>query len=114
MDYSGVVNSLILADAAIFPSSFEPWGLVVNEAMAVGLPVIGTPVGGIPDFLKDRETGLLCQVRNPQDIAERIKELLSNDELRRIIISNGQKLVKEKYSWPKISQQMEQIFQKLS
>ena len=114
VQYNDLPKYYSMANVFVRPSLSEGLGNVFLEAMACGVPVIGTPVGGIPDFLKDRETGLFCQVRNPQNIAERVKELLSNDGLRRIIISNGQKLVKEKYSWSKISQQMEQIFQKLS
>ena len=52
-----------LAEADIFvrPSLSEGLGTAFLEAMAVGLPIIGTPVGGIPDFLKDDETGLFAR-----------------------------------------------------
>jgi len=44
--------------------------------MSIGVPVIGTPVGGIPDFLKDGETGLFCKADDPKDLAEKIKEAI--------------------------------------
>jgi len=105
---------LAMADVFVRPSLSEGLGSAFLEAMACGLPVIGTSVGGIPDFLKDGETGLFCQVKNPQSIAEKIQELLTNSQLRKRIITNGQKLVQEKYNWDRINQQMSQIYQKLS
>lgn len=81
------------------PSLQEGLGNSFLEAMAAGVPIVATPVGGIPDFLADRKTGLFCEVRNPENIAERIKELAGNEKLRKEIISNGQILVKNNYDW---------------
>ncbi len=102
-----------LGHVFVRPSLSEGLGNVFLEAMATGVPVIGTPVGGIPDFLKDRKTGLFCQVRNSRSIAEKIKEILENDPLRKTLVKNGLKLVWGKYSWDKIALQMERIFLKL-
>jgi len=101
------------ADVFVRPSLSEGLGNVFLEAMACGVPVIGTPVGGIPDFLEDRKTGLFCQVNNPQDIAKKIEEILENDQLRKNMVNNGLNLVKDKYSWDKISLKMEEIFKKI-
>jgi len=87
---------LALADVFVRPSLSEGLGNVFLEAMAAGLPIIGTPVGGILDFLKDGETGLFCRIKNPKSIAEKIKEILSDDRLREKLIQNGQKLAEEK------------------
>ena len=104
---------LALADVFVRPSLSEGLGNVFLEAMAAGLPIIGTPVGGILDFLKDGETGLFCRIKNPKSIAEKIKEILSDDRLREKLIQNGQKLAEEKYSWDIIARQMEKIFKKI-
>ena len=114
IDHKEILKYLKISDIFIRPSLSEGLGNSFLEAMAAGLPVIGTSVGGIPDFLEDRKTGLFCRVRNPQNIAGKVKELLSDNELRRVIIDNGWALVEKKYSWFKISQQMDQIFKKLS
>ncbi len=103
-----------LADVFVRPSLSEGLGNVFLEAMATGLPIIGTLVGGIPDFLIDRETGLFCQAENPENIAQKIKEILENKSLREKLVRNGLALVKEKYSWDKIALEMEKIYQKLS
>jgi glycosyltransferase involved in cell wall biosynthesis len=102
-----------MSDIFARPSLSEGLGNVFLEAMAIGVPIIGTPVGGIPDFLIDGETGLFCQVNNPQSIAEKIKQVLDDEQLREKIIGNGLKLVQKKYDWNLIAQKMEKIYLKL-
>jgi len=114
LSHQKALRELALSAVFVCPSLAEGLGIAFLEAMAVRVPIIGTPVGGIPDFLKDRETGLFCQVKNPQSIAEKIKELLEDQPLREKLIENAYNLVKEKYNWANISQQMKEIYQKLS
>lgn len=101
-----------LAGASVFvrPSLSEGLGTAFLEAMAAGLPVVATPVGGIPDFLKDGETGLSCQVGSPESIAEKIKEILTDSSLRNKLIVNGRNLVEEKYNWDKIAGEFKEIY----
>jgi len=113
VDYGELPKYYSMADVFVRPSLSEGFGNVFLEAMACSLPVIGTEVGGIPDFLKDRENGLFCQVNNPQDISKKIEEILKDDDLRKTLKENGLDLVREKYGWDKISQQMENIYLKL-
>ncbi|MDP3993629.1 MAG: glycosyltransferase family 4 protein [Candidatus Doudnabacteria bacterium] len=103
------------ADADIFvrPSRSEGLGNSFLEAMAAGVPVIGTPVGGIPDFLIDGETGLFCRPEDPEDLAEKIQRLTADEQLQQKLITNGRKLVAEKYDWNIIVGRMNSIFQKL-
>jgi len=75
--------------------------------------VIGTPVGGIPDFLTAGETGLFCKIKNPKSIADQIKLLFSDEALRQKLVVNAKKLAEEKYGWDKIAHQMADIFARL-
>lgn len=100
---------LALSDVFVRPSLSEGQGISFLEAMAAGVPVIGTPVGGIPDFLIDGETGLFCQVGSPKSIAEKVKILLDNNELADVIITNAGNLVKKNYDWNLISEKYEKI-----
>lgn len=102
--------------ASIFvrPSLSEGLGSAFLEAMAAGLAVIGTPVGGIPDFLKDGETGLFCKPGDADDIADKIIKLLKNDELRNRLADNGRKLVEEKYGWDIIAAEFEKLYNHLN
>jgi len=78
------------------------------------LPTIGTPVGGIPDFLVDNETGWFCEPRNPQSIAEKIKFIVdpANHELVNQVVEKSRQLVVEKYNWDKIAIKLAEIFEK--
>jgi len=87
------------------PSRSEGLGTAFLEAMAAGVPIIGTPVGGIPDFLKHEETGLLVPTENPEELAKAITRIYDDDALREKIVTNALALVKEKYDWDKIAKQ---------
>jgi hypothetical protein len=111
IDHKEMPKYLHSADIFIRPSLSEGMGNSFIEAMAAGLPVIATPVGGIPDFLKDGETGLFCEVNNPKSIAEKVKILLDNQELRIKIITNAKEMVVKNYDWNLIAEKMrEKVF----
>lgn len=105
----------LLRDADIFvrASRSEGLGSAFLEAMAVGLPVIGTEVGGIPDIIINRETGLFVKVDDPADLANKISSLYNDENLRTNLSKNGISLVEQKYNWKKIASQIDNIFQKI-
>ncbi|MFO0765107.1 MAG: glycosyltransferase family 4 protein [Patescibacteria group bacterium] len=80
------------------PSLSEGLGNSFLEAMAAGLPIIGTPVGGIPDFLTDGETGLFCQPRDPASIAAAVSRIQSEPGLKKLVQQGGQ-LARTGYDW---------------
>ena len=82
--------------------------------MTAGLPIIGTPVGGIPDFLKDGETGVFCQVRNPESIAKAVTRMLGEPGLRERLIARGSSLVAERYGWEGIVRKVENLLEELA
>ncbi len=100
-------------DIFVRPSLAEGFGIVFLEAMAAGLAVIATPVGGIPDFLKNNENGLFCEPGNPKDIAEKIKILIQNKLLREKLIKNGRQMVLEKYNWDGISENLRGVYKQI-
>ncbi len=101
---------LQMADIFARPSRSEGLGSAFLEAMAAGIPVIATPVGGIPDFVIDGQTGVFCEPNNPRDIKEKIRQLSSDKEMYQRVVTNGKKLVYDKYQWEHVTQEMEQIF----
>lgn len=110
--HAEVPNYIGIADVFVRPSLSEGQGVSFIEAMAMGVPIVATPMGGIPDFLKDGETGLFCQPHDPTSVATAIERLLEDQELRARVIENAYRLVKERYSWEKIVQEMDAIFMK--
>jgi glycosyltransferase involved in cell wall biosynthesis len=94
------------ADCFVRASRSEGLGNSFLEAMACGIPVVGTPVGGIPDFLRDNETGFLVQVGDSQSIAAGINRALKADaSLRARAVS----LIRSCFDWEQIALQMRDI-----
>ena len=120
IDHKDIPKYLWTSDVFCRPSLSEGLGNSFLEAMAAGIPVVATPVGGIPDFLKDPSTssgqvatGLFCKVHDPEDIASKIKLVLSDENQRNYITNNAKKLVESEYNWDIISQKMNQTFNQL-
>ncbi|MFA6304872.1 MAG: glycosyltransferase family 4 protein [Patescibacteria group bacterium] len=102
------------SDIFIRPSLSEGLGNAFLEAMASGLPTIGTLVGGIPDFLTDGVTGLVCQAQNPSNIASTIlKASQLNAEQKKSLHDNATKLINERYNWDLVANKMNNLLEKL-
>lgn len=112
--YEEIPKYFSVCDIFIRPSRSEGFGNSFIEAMASKLPVIATPVGGIPDFLIDKETGVFCDVDNPESIARVVNLILSDSDLKNRIVKNAYNMVEEKYSWEKIAKDMASVFDKVS
>lgn len=85
-------------DILILPSIMEGIANVVLEAMAVGLPVISTDCGGMPEVVKHRETGWLVPSRSPEAIADAVEDVLNTNQAQiKTIVSNAYNLVKRDY-----------------
>lgn len=96
-----------MADIFVLPSTTaEAFGIVVLEAMASGVPVIATDVGGIPEIVRSSESGLLVPPGNEFELREAIERLLQNEELREFYGKNGRRAVEEHYSWDVVGRQV--------
>ena len=100
---SKIPQLLKTSDIFVRPSRFEGFGASFIEAMAVGLPTIGTPVGGIVDFLTDNKTGFMVLPDKPIELAKKIEFIHDHPKLAKKVASAGQKLVRQKYNWDKIA-----------
>lgn len=96
------------------PSRSEGFGNSFIEAMAAKIPVIATPVGGIVDFLHDKETGLFCKVNDPKSIANKVLEISKDNYLRHHIVEKAFEMVRSKYDWNNVAGQMKGIFNDLT
>ncbi|QCJ43259.1 N-acetyl-alpha-D-glucosaminyl L-malate synthase BshA [Bacillus sp. S3] len=102
-----------ISDLMLLLSEKESFGLVALEAMACGVPCIGTNVGGIPEVIQHGETGYLCKVADVEDIAGKAISLLNDRKLHHQFSSHSIHIVKTKFKAEKILEQYEQLYFKL-
>jgi glycosyltransferase involved in cell wall biosynthesis len=94
-------SALVLGktDVLVLPSDAEGFGLVLIEAMAAAVPVIGTNVPGIRDVIEDGVSGLLVPPRNPHAIANAIEKILNDPLLIQKLVKGGSDRVRKNYNW---------------
>ena len=83
----------------VVPSRMESLPTTVKEAFYLNVPVIGTDVGGIPELIKNNETGLIVPPENPSKLAQAINELLSDKKKSEKLAVNGNAFVKNNMTW---------------
>jgi len=98
-DRDDVAELMQLMDVFVLPSLAEGISNTVLEAMATGLPVIATNVGGNPELISEGENGRLVKVGDEQGLAEAIGELVDNPELRTEMGKKGMERVKSTFNW---------------
>jgi glycosyltransferase involved in cell wall biosynthesis len=104
-----VVREFAEADFLVLPSRFEPFGIVLLEAMAAGLPVVASRVGGIPEIVSEGETGLLVEPDNPDALAEALRLLCQNESLRFSMGRSARERVK-RYAWDSVVPRILSVF----
>ncbi|MGW5134362.1 glycosyltransferase, partial [Streptomyces sp. NPDC004135] len=97
------------ADLVLCTPLYEPFGIVPLEAMACGVPVVATDVGGHRDSVADGTTGRLVPSQDPEAIAAAVRALLADDGLRRRHGSAGRDRVLTHYTWQRVADGVEQV-----
>ncbi|MDG4656121.1 N-acetyl-alpha-D-glucosaminyl L-malate synthase BshA [Ectobacillus antri] len=108
-----VEDLLSISDLMLLLSEKESFGLVLLEAMACGVPCIGTNIGGIPEVIEDGETGYICSVGNVAEVAAKAVALLQNEPLHTQMKEKAQQAVLEKFSSASILAQYESLYREL-
>jgi glycosyltransferase involved in cell wall biosynthesis len=110
---SDIASIFSALDLVVLPSRYETFGRVLVEAMALGKPVIGTNVGGIPEIIEDGVTGLLVPPQSPDKLAEAIITILQNPSLARQIGEAGRQRVRERFSVEQHVARIQEIYEEL-
>ena len=115
--FAGFLNSRKVpiyqcSDVAVFPSTYEPFGIVALEAMLAGVPTVVSDVGGLGEIVNHGVNGMKSYAGNPNSIADSILALLYNPELCANITKKARQEVKDNYSWTKIAQDTHFTYQK--
>ncbi|MFJ1812523.1 MULTISPECIES: glycosyltransferase [unclassified Streptomyces] len=102
------------ADAVLCTPTYEPFGIVPLEAMACGVPVVATDVGGHRDSVADGVTGRLVAVGDPEATAETVGALLADDRLRRRMGVAGRERALARYTWQRVADGVEEVYQRVT
>ena len=100
------------ADISVFPSTYEPFGIVALEAMLSENPVVVSDIGGLNEIVQHKENGMKTYCGNPNSIADAILELLYDHKLCAEITKKAKNKVRNEYNWSKISQDTHFVYQK--
>jgi glycosyltransferase involved in cell wall biosynthesis len=92
---------------------YEPFGIVPLEAMACGVPVVASAVGGLTDTVVNGVTGLHVPARDPRRLAEVLRTLLADPGPRASLGVAGRKRAVARYSWPRIAADTARVYQRL-
>ena len=106
-DLPALINA---CDVVIAAPWYEPFGIVPLEAMACGVPVVGTAVGGLTDTVQDGVTGLLVPPGRPAEIAAAVNALLADPERRTSMGRAGRARAERYYSWQSVALRTEQSY----
>jgi glycosyltransferase involved in cell wall biosynthesis len=100
------------ADLFVLPSVWEPSPLVIYEALASGKAIVATNVGGTPEIMT-QECGFLVKPKDANEIYEKVKFLLENDDLRMRMEKKARERAVENFTWEILAEKMEAIYKKI-
>ena len=100
------------ADVAVFPSTYEPFGIVALEAMLAGIPTVVSDVGGLNEIVEHGVDGMKSYSGNPNSIADSVLSILYDPQLAQSISKKAKQKVKEEFNWNKIAQDTHYVYEK--
>lgn len=102
-----------IATCAVFPSLYEPFGIVALESFAAEIPTVVSDTGGLPEVVRHGVTGIVTRANDTNSLADGIIEILRNQEYAKTLVNNAQTELKERFAWDKLAQQTEDVFFKV-
>ncbi|MDI7274590.1 MAG: glycosyltransferase family 4 protein [Anaerolineae bacterium] len=102
-----------VANCAVFPSLYEPFGIVALQAMAARTPVVVSEVGGLAEVVKHAETGITVYPNNPESLAWGILHTLLRPDWARQRAENAYRVVLEQYNWPVIARKTADLYRRV-
>ncbi|PSF36117.1 glycoside hydrolase [Aphanothece hegewaldii CCALA 016] len=99
-----------VADCAVFPSLYEPFGIVALESFAAKVPVVVSDTGGFPEVVRHGQTGIVTRANNSESLANGILDVLKNPNYAQWLVNNAYQDLDKRFSWPKLAQQTEAVY----
>ena len=100
------------ADVAVFPSTYEPFGIVALEGMLAGVPTVVSDIGGLNEIVDHGINGMKSYAGNPNSLADSVLTLLYDGQLASNVAKKAKQKVKEEFNWTKIAQDTHYIYEK--
>jgi len=113
LPHEEVLKMLQGADVFVHCSDHEGLGMAIMEAMGAGLPVVASRVGGVPDLVREGETGFMILPDDVEKYAEKIILLLKNDQLRKKLGSNARHFAEKHLNKQTILAQLETVYREI-
>ncbi|MEQ8470945.1 MAG: glycosyltransferase family 4 protein [Marinoscillum sp.] len=113
VEHHTALHYLKLMSVNVLPSYLDGFGLTLVESMQLGIPVIGSDFGGIPDIIQSGENGFLFENGNVNELAQKIVELIENADLREKFIAKGKEDSRSLFSIKRVVDEYETFFKSL-
>jgi len=102
-----------LADCAVFPSLYEPFGIVALESFAARVPVVVSDAGGLPEIVRHGHTGIVTWANNADSLAWGILQVLQQPEMARRLVDNAYAEVQQRFAWPHLARQTDAVYRRI-
>ena len=102
-----------IVDCAVFPSLYEPFGIVALESFAAKVPLVVSDTGGFPEVVQHGKTGIVTYAGNADSIAWGILEILRNPEYAAQLVENAYNDLDRRFSWAKLAEETELIYKRV-
>ncbi len=112
MDSKKIQKMYKCADVAVFPSTYEPFGIVALEAMLAGVPTVVSDIGGLDEIVLHGIDGMKSYAGNANSIADSVTTLLYDHQLATNVSKKAKQKVKEQFNWEKIAQDTHFTYEK--
>ncbi len=99
-----------IANCAVFPSLYEPFGIVALESFAARVPVVVSDAGGLPEVVRHNKTGIVTWTGNSDSLAWGVIEVLKNSDYAQWLVENAYKDLEVRFQWAKLAKQTEAVY----
>lgn len=103
-----------IADCAVFPSLYEPFGIVALESFAAQVPVVVSDTGGLPEVVEHGRTGIVTQAGNSTSLAQGIVEVLRDRNYVQQLVNNAYQELKDKFNWARLAKETDRVYKRVS
>lgn len=107
-------NALLnISDICVFPSVYEPFGIVALEAMALSKPVVASNLGGFREIIESGKDGLLFTPKDIYDLSQKVLSLLKDEDFVKRLGINAKEKIEKNYTWEKIAEKTLKVYDRV-